>query len=79
MEAVRLADMGLSAEDIVHRLQELAGRVEASFVIDSLEYLRKGGRCSALAALGANLLNLKPCIEVVDGKRKVGQKIPRIV
>lgn len=74
MEAVRLADMGLSAEDIVHRLQELAGRVEASFVIDSLEYLRKGGRCSALAALGANLLNLKPCIEVVDGKMKVGKK-----
>ena len=38
-------------------------RVEASFVIDRLDYLYKGGRCSALAALGANLLHLKPCIE----------------
>ena len=70
MEAVRLVNMGLAAEDIVRRLQELAGRVEASFLIDSLEYLYKGGRCSSLAALGANLLHLKPCIEVVDGKMK---------
>ena len=74
MEAVRLVNMGLAAEDIVRRLQELAGRVEASFLIDSLEYLYKGGRCSSLAALGANLLHLKPCIEVVDGKMKVGKK-----
>lgn len=74
MEAVRLAKMGLSAPDIVRRLQDLTGRVEASFLIDSLEYLHKGGRCSSLAALGANLLHLKPCIEVVDGKMKVGKK-----
>ena len=69
-----MVNMGLAAEDIVRRLQELAGRVEASFLIDSLEYLYKGGRCSSLAALGANLLHLKPCIEVVDGKMKVGKK-----
>lgn len=74
MEAVRLAKMGLSAPDIVRRLQDLTSRVEASFLIDSLEYLHKGGRCSSLAALGANLLHLKPCIEVVDGKMKVGKK-----
>ena len=48
--------------------------MEASFVIDKLDYLRKGGRCSALAALGANLLSLRPCIEVIDGKMKVGKK-----
>ncbi|MDD3192575.1 MAG: DegV family protein [Oscillospiraceae bacterium] len=74
MEAVRLSQMGLAGQDIVRRLEDLSGRVEASFVIDSLEYLHKGGRCSSLAALGANLLNLKPCIEVVDGKMKVGKK-----
>lgn len=74
LEAVRMADLGLSAPEIVRRLQDLAGRIEASFVIDSLEYLYKGGRCSSLAALGANLLHLKPCIEVVDGQMKVGKK-----
>ena len=79
MEAVRLVNMGLAAEDIVRRLQELAGRVEASFLIDSLEYLYKGGRCSSLAALGANLLHLKPCIEVGGRENESGQKISRPV
>ena len=74
LEAAQLAEQGFEAEEIVRRLQDLAGRVEASFVIDSLEYLHKGGRCSSLAALGANLLHLKPCIEVVDGRMKVGKK-----
>jgi len=41
--------------------------VEASFVANSIDYLYKGGRCSALAALGANMFHIKPCIEVQDG------------
>ena len=52
----------------------MVDKVEASFVVDSIDYLRKGGRCSALAAFGANLLNLKPCIEVIDGGMKPGKK-----
>lgn len=48
--------------------------VDASFVIDSLEYLYKGGRCSALAMFGANLLKLKPCIQVKNGKMDVAKK-----
>ena len=48
--------------------------VDASFVIDSLEYLYKGGRCSALAMFGANLLRLKPCIQVKNGKMDVAKK-----
>jgi len=64
----------LSPEEIVVRLNEAAGRVEASFVIDTLDYLYKGGRCSALAAFGANLLKLKPCIEVREGLMGVGHK-----
>jgi fatty acid-binding protein DegV len=48
--------------------------VDASFVIDKLDYLHKGGRCSALAMLGANVLKLKPCIEVKNGKMGVGKK-----
>jgi DegV family protein with EDD domain len=74
IEAAKMAKSGMDAKDIVNKLNELTGRVEASFVIDKLEYLKKGGRCSALAALGANLLNLKPCIEVKDGAMHVAKK-----
>ena len=74
LEAARLVREGLSAPEIVERLNEYVQKVEASFLIDKLEYLKKGGRCSSLAALGANLLSLKPCIEVVDGKMQVGKK-----
>ena len=49
-------------------------KLNVSFVIDTLEYLRKGGRCSTVAALGANLLKLKPCIEVQNGKMSVAKK-----
>lgn len=74
LEAARLAREGLDAKEIVEQLKEYVHKVEASFLIDKLDYLKKGGRCSALAALGANLLSLKPCIEVVDGKMQVGKK-----
>lgn len=74
-EAVTMAEAGrLSPEVIVDRLRTLTGQVEASFLVDHLDYLRKGGRCSAVAALGANLLHLKPCIEVIDGKMQVVKK-----
>lgn len=74
-EAVELAEAGeLSPQEIAQHLNTYTQRVEASFVLDQLEYLRKGGRCSTLAALGANLLSLKPCIEVKDGKMQVGKK-----
>ena len=74
-EAVNMAEEGkLSPQEIVDRLNELTSRVEASFLIDRLEYMVKGGRCSMVAALGANLLHLKPCIEVIDGKMKVVKK-----
>ena len=56
------------------QLDEFTSRVEASFVMDRLEYMVKGGRCSGAAALGANLLGLKPCIEVKDGKMVVVKK-----
>ena len=64
-------EMGESCTDLDKMcadLVELTGRVEASFVLDQLKYMVKGGRCSSAAALGANLLNLKPCDEVRDGK-----------
>lgn len=74
-EAVNMAEEGkLSPQEIVDRLNELTTRVEASFLLDRLDYMVKGGRCSMVVALGANLLHLKPCIEVIDGKMKVVKK-----
>ena len=61
-------------DDMVATLNEYAEKVETSFVLDRLDYMVKGGRCSTVAALGANLLNLKPCIELRDGKMGVGKK-----
>ena len=72
--AAEMRDKGMEAEEIVAQLEKLVACVDASFVIDNLEYLHKGGRCSALAVLGANLLKLKPCIEVKNGVMGVGKK-----
>lgn len=74
IEAAIAAQRGDKAEDIVVMLNELAGRIDTSFVVDKLDYLVKGGRCSSAAALGANLLNLKPSILLADGKMGVGKK-----
>ncbi len=73
-KAADMAREGIPAEEIVKECERLALNVDASFVIDSLEFLYKGGRCSALAALGANLLQLKPCIVVRNGKMGVSKK-----
>lgn len=72
--AAKYAGQGLSADEIVEKLGEVIPRVDASFFVANVEYLHKGGRCSSIAALGANLLKLRPCIEVQDGKMKVVKK-----
>ncbi len=74
LKANDMANEGKDAKEIFDEVCTLRDKVNASFVIDSLEFLHKGGRCSALAAFGANLLNLKPCIAVKDGKMGVGKK-----
>ena len=74
LKACEMAAEGKSPEEIVETCNSLAPCVDASFIIDSLEFLYKGGRCSALAAFGANMLSLKPCIVVKDGKMGVGKK-----
>lgn len=76
LAAAKGIEAGLPVEQIVEETRALAHRVEASFVIDTLEFLYKGGRCSALAMLGANMLKLKPCIEVdnADSRMSVGKK-----
>ncbi len=72
--AAEMVKEGMEAADIVDAINKMAECVDASFVIDSLEYLYKGGRCSAVSMLGANLLKLKPCIEVKNGSMGVGKK-----
>ena len=74
LKAKDLAESGMDAKAIVDELNAMVPKVEASFLVDKLDYLAKGGRCSAVAALGANLLNLKPCIEVKNGKMGVVKK-----
>lgn len=74
LAAAEMVQEGLEAQQIVEKLNDLEDRVDASFVVDNLEYLVKGGRCSALAAFGANLLQLKPCISVKNGAMGVGKK-----
>ncbi len=74
LHGAELARQGVDAARIQARCTALAPRVEASFVVDRIDYLYKGGRCNALSAFGANLLHIKPSIEVIDGRMEPGQK-----
>ena len=74
LEAAIAAERGDSIEDILKMLDGMIDRVDTTFVVDKLDYLAKGGRCSSVVALGANLLRLKPCIVLADGKMTVGKK-----
>jgi len=76
LEAAEMINKGMDAETIAEEVKKMVTKVHSSFVLDTLEFLHAGGRCSALATLGANLLNIKPCIEVdnTSGKMKVGKK-----
>jgi len=73
-EAGLMAKNGLDAPEICARLNSIVPLVDCSFVIDRLDYLYKGGRCSGMEAIGARLLNIKPCIEVREGEMQVGKK-----
>ena len=74
IEAAVMAKEGCSAEEIVERIEELKPLVRASFVVDTLVYLHRGGRCSGLAALAGSALQLHPKITVIDGAMKAGKK-----
>lgn len=63
-----MADSGASCQEIVDTITQRVNKVQASFIIQNVEYLYRGGRCSGIAMLGANLLKIKPRIQVVDGK-----------
>lgn len=74
IEAAILAKQGMEAQEIVEKIKNITPRVRASFVVDTLTYLHRGGRCSGLAALAGGALKLHPLISVIDGKMLPGKK-----
>lgn len=74
LNAALMAESGMEAPDIVSALNALVPKVRSSFILGDLEYMKKGGRCSGAAALGANLLKIKPAIIVENGVMKLGRK-----
>ncbi len=75
LDAVDMKAEGMSASDIAEQLRKRASLVRASFVLDKLDYMAMGGRCSSVAMLGANLLKIKPMIAVgTDGKLSMVDK-----
>lgn len=74
IEGAECRDKGMGAEEIAKHLDGLTAKVDTSFVLDTLEFMWKGGRCSAVTSLGANLLKLKPALEMKDGKLGVYKK-----
>lgn len=76
LKAADLRDKGMVAEQIIRELNTFTDRVRSSFVIDTMEYLYKGGRCSGLQALVGSLLQIRPIISVQsDGTLGVKHKI----
>lgn len=74
IKAAELAESGMSAEKIVSEIEGARGRVRASFVVDNLTFLARGGRCSTITAVMANTLRLHPVISVHDGAMEAGKK-----
>ena len=74
IRAAELAAKGCTSEDILSDNESINGKIRASFVVDALTYLYRGGRCSGVTALLANTLKLKPEIAIIDGKMDVEKK-----
>lgn len=74
MKAVDCVNEGLNLHDVAAKVRECVPKVETEFVIDTLEYLYKGGRCSAMQNIISSMLKIRPLIKVVDGKMIVGDK-----
>src|SRR5699024_9934500 len=74
IKAAQLAQDGLDAKTIAHEMEYKREKVVTTFILDKLEFLYKGGRCSGVAMLGANVLGIKPSIVMADGKLQVGKK-----
>lgn len=74
LKAAEMVENGFSSKEILRRSEEMLPKIRNSFILENLEFLRRGGRCSSVAAFGANVLNIKPSIAVSDGKMSVWKK-----
>lgn len=74
MKAAMFRDQGMNVKDIANNVEKLVPLVRSQFLIETMDYLHKGGRCSGVAKIAATLLKLRPIIEVIDGKMEVGKK-----
>ncbi len=74
VEAARRAAAGATVDEIVALAEDMARRTKVYGSLDTLEYLKRGGRIGAAQALLGSMLSIKPCIEVVDGKVEPGPK-----
>ena len=74
IEAAECRDRDMSASEIASHITELTEKVSTSFVLDTLEFMWKGGRCSGITALGANLMKIKPALRLSGGKIVVFKK-----
>ncbi len=74
IKAVHMAESGMAAAEIAKEIEALRDKVDTSFVLDNLEFLAKGGRCSGVAALGANILGIRPSLEMNEGKLAMCKK-----
>lgn len=71
--AAELASAGYDGAYIARALEDMKGHLDVSFVLQTLDYLHKGGRCSGMARFGANMLKLRPEIVMEDGSLHVGK------
>lgn len=78
IEGCRLRDKRLDAAEIAAHLRSFTEKIDSSFVLGTLEFMRKGGRCSGITALGSNLLGIRPCLEVKNGCRALALSIAAI-
>lgn len=74
VQACRLREQGMDARAIAEEIRQRIPRTNTSFIVGSLTFLAKGGRCSTATALGANLLGIKPAVEMSEGTLSVGKK-----
>lgn len=74
LKAAKFRDQGLNAKEIASKITDLVPRVKSQFVIDTLEYLYKGGRCSSVKYVFSKILNVKPMIVVREKTMQVGAK-----
>ncbi|OGO79499.1 MAG: fatty acid-binding protein DegV [Clostridiales bacterium GWB2_37_7] len=74
-KAVDLINQGMALEEIGETLRAMTPKLRTSFVVDTLDYLYKGGRCSAVQHFFSSLLKIRPIIQIVEGKMTVGEKV----